>query len=78
MRNPEGSAARGLWSDVDFPAEDRHPEFNAQLKNTQFADFHGHGWLFRAVFKRDRKGNLIDAQGNIVHERHRPAAWPMP
>ena len=26
------------------------------LKNTQFGDFHGHGWMFRKVFKRDRKG----------------------
>src|SRR6185295_19423889 len=34
----------------------------------QFADFHGHGWLFRAVFKRDRKGNLIDSQGNPVKD----------
>ena len=37
------------------------PEFNKQLKHTQFADFHGHGWVFRAVYKRDRKGNLLDA-----------------
>ena len=33
------------------------------LKNTQFGDFHGHGWMFRKVFKRDRKGNLLDAAG---------------
>ena len=60
------------------------PEFNAQLKQTQFADFHGHGWLFRAVFKRDRKGNLLDAHGQAGDGRvergarrsrqlHRPA-----
>ncbi len=42
------------------------PEFNAQLKNTQFADFHSHGWVFRAVYKRDRKGNLLDAKDKIV------------
>jgi len=65
-RNPEGSAVRGLWSDVAFLQKTGSAEFNAQLKQTQFADFHGHGWLFRAVFKRDRKGNLLDAQGNIV------------
>ena len=39
-------------------------ELNPQLKDTQFADYHGHGWNFRAVFKRDRKGNLLDADGN--------------
>ena len=37
-----------------------------KLKDTQFADYHGHGWNFRAVFKRDRKGNLLDADGKIV------------
>ncbi len=65
-RNPEGSALRGLWADRDFLHRTGSPEFNRQLKQTQFADFHGHGWLFRAVFKRDRKGNLLDAQGNPV------------
>ena len=57
-RNPEGASLRGLWSELEFLAETGTPEFNAQLKNTQFGDFHGHGWMFRKVFKRDRKGNL--------------------
>lgn len=65
-RNPEGSSLRGLWSDFDFLKDTGTPEFNALLRNTQFADAHGHGWLFRKVFKRDRKGNLLDANGNIV------------
>jgi hypothetical protein len=39
---------------------------NPKAKNTQFADFHGHGWVFRAVFNKDRKGNLLDAQGKTV------------
>ena len=42
------------------------PEFNQQLKHTQFADFHGHGWVFRAVYKRDRKGNLLDPESHVV------------
>jgi hypothetical protein len=65
-RNPEGASLRGLWSDFDFLKETGTPGFNALLRNTQFADFHGHGWMFRKVFKRDRKGNLLDAEGNIV------------
>ena len=65
-RNPEGSSLRGLWSDFDFLAKTGTPDFNSLLRNTQFADSHGHGWMFRKVFKRDRKGNLLDAQGNIV------------
>ncbi|HEY6247745.1 MAG TPA: multiheme c-type cytochrome, partial [Pyrinomonadaceae bacterium] len=65
-RNPEASSLRGLWSDFDFLANTGTPVFNALLRNTQFADSHGHGWLFRKVFKRDRKGNLLDAKGNIL------------
>lgn len=61
QRNPEESAQRGLWGDVDFLQKIGSPEFNAQLKQTRFADFHSHGWVFRAVFKQDRKGNLLDA-----------------
>jgi hypothetical protein len=64
-RNPEGAAPRGLWGDLDFlrtVADDVNPE----AKHTQFADYHGHGWNFRAVYKRDREGNLLDAAGNIV------------
>jgi len=64
--NPEGSSLRGLWSDFNFLTQTGTAEFNSQLFNTQFADFHGHGWLFRKVFKRDRQGNLLDALGNIV------------
>ena len=65
-RNPEGASLRGLWSNFEFLKDTGSPAFNALLKNTQFADSHGHGWMFRKVFKRDRKGNLLDAQDNIV------------
>jgi hypothetical protein len=63
-RNPEGAAPRGKWADLDFlrTVWDR----NGEMKDTQFADYHGHGWNFRAIFKRDRKGNLLDAAGNRV------------
>jgi len=66
QRNPEGASVRGRWSELEFLVQTGTPEFNAGLKNTQFGDFHSHGWLFRKVFKRDRKGNLLDAQGNLV------------
>ena len=65
-RNPEGASLRGLWSGLDFLSATGTSEFNSQLQNTQFGDFHSHGWLFRKVFKRDRKGNLLDAQNNLV------------
>ncbi|MGA9496753.1 MAG: hypothetical protein WBV41_12920 [Terriglobales bacterium] len=66
MRNPERTAIRGYWSDVGFLEKTGTPEFNKELKNTQFADFHSHGWIFRAVFKHDRKGNLLDADDKQV------------
>jgi len=64
--NPEGSSLRGLWSDPDFLQTTGTAEFNNRLKRTQFADLHGHGWIFRQVFKRDREGNLLDAKNSIV------------
>ncbi|WP_261300356.1 LVIVD repeat-containing protein [Sphingomonas alpina] len=63
-RNPEAAAVRGKWGDVDFLRSVY--DLNPELKDTQFADYHGHGWNFRGVFKRDREGNLLDAEGNIV------------
>ena len=66
-RNPEGAAVRGLWSDPEFLKE--VSKLNPKLENTQFADYHGHGWNFRAIFKKDEAGNLLDKDGNIVsHE----------
>jgi hypothetical protein len=65
-RNPEAASLRGLWSELGFLMQTGNAGFNAELKNVQFGDLHGHGWMFRKVFKRDRKGNLLDAQGNIV------------
>jgi hypothetical protein len=76
-RNPEGAQLRGLWSmrewkdrasPKDFLVRTGEPggEFGKQLKQTVFADYHGHGWLYRAVFKRDRTGNMLDSSGNPI------------
>ncbi|MBU6411482.1 MAG: hypothetical protein KGR98_13950, partial [Verrucomicrobia bacterium] len=62
--NPEAAAARGLWGNLDFL--EKVAQLNSKLKDTQFADYHGHGWIFRAVFLHDRQGNLLDRQGNII------------
>ena len=78
QRNPEESAVRGLWGDLypndksqtgrvagkDFLAN--LTDLNPELSHTQFADFHGHGWVFRAVFKQDRHGNMLDVNGDKV------------
>ena len=56
--NPEGSALRGKWGDPEYLAE--VASRNAQNKTTQFADFNGHGWVYRGVYRKDRKGTLLD------------------
>ncbi len=63
-KNPEAAAARGLWGDLDFL--EKVAELNPKLEHTQFADYHGHGWVFRAVFKKDRKGNLLDLDDKTI------------
>ena len=71
-RNPEGAAPKGNWSDLDFLRNVY--DLNPTLKDTQFADYHGHGWNFRAIFKRDREGNLLDKDGAIV-DNDDPEKW---
>ena len=63
-KNPEAAAARGLWGDLDFL--EKVAELNPKLQHTQFADYHGHGWVFRAIFKKDRKGELLDAEDKVI------------
>ncbi len=70
--NPEEAAARGLWSDPKFL--ETVSEMNPQLTKAQFADYHGHGWMFQKVFKRDRKGNFLDADGKTIGFDD-PALW---
>ena len=67
LRNPEESALRGKWGDVAF-LKSLRDEVNPKLKHTQFADFNGHGWVYRYVFKQDRKGNLLDSLNNPIRE----------
>ncbi|HET8967019.1 MAG TPA: hypothetical protein VFN20_12425 [Candidatus Acidoferrum sp.] len=66
LRNPEAAAARGLWGEEKFLDQSGSPEFNKQLKTTQFADFHGHGWVYRGVYAHDRKGNWLDKDGSKI------------
>ncbi len=63
-QEPEAAAARGLWGNPDFL--EKVAELNPKMKQTQFADYHGHGWVFRAVFKQDKKGNRLDLEGNKI------------
>jgi hypothetical protein len=65
-RNPEGSTPRGKWADPEFLKQSGSREFNDKLDDMQLADFHGHGFLYRAVWKKDRNGNMLDEEGAKV------------
>jgi hypothetical protein len=71
-RNPEEASIRGKWGDFDFMKD--VSLLNPQLKDTQFADYHGHGWNFRGVYSRDRKGDLLDKNKTIVDDND-PDKW---
>jgi hypothetical protein len=71
-RNPEEAAIRGKWADLDFVKD--VALLNPDLKDTQFADYHGHGWNFRAIFARDRKGNLLDKERQPIADDD-PDKW---
>jgi len=64
QKNPEAASLRGLWSDPDFL--NNLTNLNPKLKQTQFADFHSHGWVYRAVYKSDRKGTFLDANDRPI------------
>ena len=63
-RNPESASLKGKWSDPEFLRSVR--DLNPQNKQTQFADFNGHGWIYRAVYKHDRKGTWLDDDGKPI------------
>ncbi len=47
---------------------------NDRMEHNQFADFHGHGWVFRAIHKKDRQGKLLDRAGNPI-DPNDPEKW---
>lgn len=71
-RNPEEAAIRGRWGEPEFLAA--VSELNPELEHTQFADYHGHGWNFRAIHKRDRQGRLLDQENQVIAFDD-PAKW---
>ena len=64
LANPDETAARGNWSDPAFL--DDVVGLNPHMPDQHFGDFHSHGWVFRAVFKKDRQGHLTDYHGARV------------
>src|SRR5581483_620648 len=62
--NPEEAAARGLWKDPKFL--ETVSDLNPQMHKMQVSDYHGHGWMFRRVYKQDRKGNYLTADDQKI------------
>jgi hypothetical protein len=65
MSNPNDIDAKTLLTDYEFLHE--VTKLNPKLKHT-LADFHGHGWSFRAVFKKDREGRLLNHNGDVLED----------
>jgi hypothetical protein len=66
QRNPEGAAMRGLWGQSPGFLQRIWEDINPKAQRTQFGDFHGHGWVFRNVYRTDRKGNMLTANGQQI------------
>jgi hypothetical protein len=66
MLNPEEAAAKGNWGVPAFLND--IISLNEQMSTQQFADFHGHGWVFRNVYKRDRQGKMLDHFGKKLDD----------
>ncbi len=64
MNDPNDIAARGNSADPNFLRD--ISKLNPTLRKSHFADFHSHGWVFKAVFKKDREGNHLDHFGNRI------------
>ena len=66
FRNPEGAAARGKWGQDFSFLVNMWNEVNPKATRTQFGDLHGHGWVFRNVYRSDRKGNMLTSKGTKI------------
>ena len=64
MNDPNEITARAKTADPKFLQA--VSELNPSLRKSYFADFHAHGWVFKAVFKKDREGNYLDHFGNVI------------
>jgi hypothetical protein len=59
-----GPVVRGRKRDTNDVAE----VVNPQIFGNKLADWHNAGWLYQAVYKRDRHGNLLDKDDKIIPE----------
>ncbi|MCC6908413.1 MAG: hypothetical protein IT430_10765 [Phycisphaerales bacterium] len=77
---PNAVSHAGELSGDDFLERSGEPRkgdgstLNDRLQHNQIADFHGHGWVFRAVYKKDRQGHLLDENDHVV-DFNDPDKW---
>ena len=67
MRNPNEIDSKNRLAEPQFLA-DLAAFANPRATKTQFADFHGHGWAYKAAFMKDRRGELLDYNGRGIGE----------
>ncbi len=82
-RETEAEAVKNLGAEPEYgspgysgegKAQQRLSEYNQQFRQAQFSDFHAHGWNFMRVYQRDLRGNLLDADANVIAEDD-PDKW---
>lgn len=82
-RETEAKKIKELGAEPEYgrrdPATGRYAmeslsEHNPEFAQAQFASFHAHGWNFMNVYKRDRRGRLLDEAGRVIPEDD-PAKW---
>jgi len=67
-------AGEDFLEQVGAPRKGDGSTINDQLKHNQIGDFHGHGWLFRAIYKKDKQGNMLDKVGAKIDPAD-PKKW---
>jgi len=48
------------------PMHELAPEVNPEIVGSRFADYHNAGWLMSAVYLRNKKGWLLDREGEVI------------
>jgi hypothetical protein len=68
-RESDADKVRELKAEPEYgPGQPQLYDHNPEMKHVQFTDYHAHGWNFTKVYKRDDKGELLDAGNNIVND----------
>lgn len=73
-RETEAENLRKAGMQEGGPEQRRLPSLNPNLGEIQFADAHGHGWNFRRVYWRDRRGRILDKDGKPLADND-PKKW---